>query len=252
MTTPRTCPHCSEPVEAGHSFCGSCGNDLPEPDCSICGKPRQWNGPYEMPHWCGTPPAAIDTSAPLSLLGENPQVYGSMGAYCREPIEPIDRSKYPTLLSDPRVKQREAPGTPIDRLASVGDDLRPELIMRCPSCKGSGKEAQTGYRPLSEDNERCPRCQGSGWIDKPQGPPAPASPVIEHTPTYPMHRDCPDPAKCPCECEMCMGGPVYDIAAAQQSVLEAAKAWHGADGSANASDRLVEALEALAEAETTK
>lgn len=230
MTTPRTCPHCHEPVEAGHSFCSKCGNDLPEPDCSICGKSRQWNGPYEMPHWCGTPSEAIDTSAPLSLLGENPQVYGSMGAYYREPDEPIDRSKYPTLLSDPRVKQREAPGTPIDRQASAGE----------------------GPCPLAEPCHLHPRRH------EPREPPAPASPPRQTGKLASPCKRCGtmfDTAAIGFTCEDC-GQKAERIAAAQQSVVDAAKAWRAGlssiTSSAIAESVLYRALTELAEAEKTK
>lgn len=214
IDTPRTCPHCSELVEPHHEWCGACSYDM------------------------------SGGSAPLSLLGENPQVYGSMGAYYPEPDEPIDRSKYPTLLSDPRVKQREAPGTPTDRLASVGE----------------------GPCPLAEPCHLHPRRH------EPREPPAPASPdgramLDDYWRAMPVDRQCVDcgqrynARRNRVECEFCGGLVVVcdppatvhraeRIAAAQQNVLEAAKAWNDwSQPQGPNMAALIEALDDLAEAE---
>lgn len=56
-------------------------------------------------------------------------------------------------------------------------------------------------------------------------------------------------AACRVPCKYCDKGKTKRIAAAEKAVIEKAKAWIGADGSANASDRLVDALTELSEAE---
>lgn len=140
MTTPQTCPHCHEQVELSHSFCASCGETVPT--CLTC-----WdNGVIEQEtdegEAFGEPCPDCQPAPPLSLLGENPQVYGSMGAYYREPTD------QPTFRG---VGEKRQPGE--HEFAPRWDHDKNRCVTRCLYCQLPERE-WSGDTPCAGEKEK--------------------------------------------------------------------------------------------------